>query len=539
MAETEKILRFPGRIEFPKITIGQSILENLQKRAHQVFQVDAYTGKTMTRYELLEKSIRLAVGLQDWGLNSDDIVSISSETQLNWFVVACAAMFLGNPLAPFNPSYTEMELLHSLNIVKPRIIFVSRITYEVVHRAAQKQSWKIELIQLDDENPITDILTLGGIISQRRQWPDPLGYQATAVSEPFRKEAIILQSSGTTGLPKGVMLSHKNMLASVFMAKNFQFEDFSNASVILTVIPLHHGFGFLIMLSVIHSNATTIMMKSFDPKLFCESIQKYRVTILPIVPALLGFLAKNPIVSNYDFRSLRQIMFGSAPSSHQLIGLVEDRLKNKNLILRNGYGMTELSIVTHICNIGSKKKLSVGPVQTALELKIVDRETGKSLGPNETGELCCKGDHVMLGYKGNPQATAEVIDSNGWLHTGDLAFYDNDGDLFISGRLKELIKYKGFQVAPAEIEHLLGAHSEVVDVAVVGKPDDIAGEVPLAFVVKTTGSDVTAEELCKFVSERLSSPKHLRGGVRFIDAIPRNSNAKILRRELLLLLAKL
>ncbi|XP_015126624.1 4-coumarate--CoA ligase 1 [Diachasma alloeum] len=538
--EEERIIRGPPGPKLRNMSVGQLILEQLQTSPLRIVQIDAHTGKILTSHDLLEKSVRLAVALQEWGLNSDDVVAISSETQSNWFVAACAAMYLGNCVAPFNPAYVENEIRHVLMISRPRIIFVSRRTSGSVRRVALTLPWEIEIIQLDEENPIEDIVTVRGMISGGRQWPDPHRYQAVVVDEPSTREAVILCSSGTTGLPKGVMLSHKNILAASRCAHLLDFVPTGHGiPVVMFFLPLFHGYGLATMLTVIQANATAVMMKSFEPKLFCESVQKYRVTFIPLVPPIMGFLAKHPIVDNYDFSSVREIVCGAAPLSREVLEAVQKRMKNKEMTIRNGYGMTELSVITHISDHFTKKADTLGSAVTGIQLKVIDPETGKCLGPNKTGELCFKGDHVMMGYKGDPRATAETIDSTGWLHTGDLGYYDTDGELFVVGRLKELIKYKGFQIAPAEIENLLMSHDQVEDAAVVGRNDDVAGEIPLAFVVRRKGANVTAEELCRFVNGQLSAQKHLRGGVRFIEAIPKNPGGKILRRELLKLLPKL
>lgn len=262
------------------------------------------------------------------------------------------------------------------------------------------------------------------------------------------------------------------------------------------------------------------------------------------------FLAKNKLVDNYDLSSLRLIMSGAAPLSKELEESVRDRLRIPQLVIKQGYGMTELTV-----GVLSQKEFikpgSVGDVNSGVYAKVSD-DFGKALGPNEVGELCFKGSTMMLGYIGDESATKAMIDDDGWLHTGDVGYYDNDLQFFIVDRIKELIKWRGFQVPPAgklnynfhatimapsslslisEIEAILLTHPKIKDCGVVGKPDEFAGELPMAFVVKDD-PNLTENEIVEYVSEKTSPAKRLHGGVVFINEIPKNPSGKILRREL-------
>ena len=249
-----------------------------------------------------------------------------------------------------------------------------------------------------------------------------------------------------------------------------------------------------------------------------------------IPPPIIVFLAKSPLFYNYDLSSLRFIICGAAPLTKELEDQVRERFSNKLLILQ-GYGQTEATFGVLYCEIPTAKSGSVGEVVKGTYAKVID-DNGNSLCPNKVGELCFKGPLVMRGYRNNPDATAITIDKNGWLHSGDLGYYDEDFQFYIVDRLKELIKYKGYQVPPAELEGLLLSHLKIRDAGVIGILDDKAGELPFAFVVKEEGSNLTEQEVKDFVAKNVSNPKWLRGGVKFTDEIPKNPSGKILRREM-------
>jgi 4-coumarate--CoA ligase len=265
-----------------------------------------------------------------------------------------------------------------------------------------------------------------------------------------------------------------------------------------------------------------------------ELVQKYKVTIGPFVPPIVLSIAKSPVVDNYDLSSVRTVMSGAAPLGKELEDAV--RAKFPNAKLGQGYGMTEAGPVLAMCLAFAKEPFEIksgacGTVVRNAEMKIIDPETGVSLHRNEPGEICIRGDQIRKGYLNDTEATERPIDKEGWLHTGDIGYIDDDDELFIVDRLKELIKYKGFQVAPAELEALLLNHPYLSDAAVVPMKDEEAGEVPVAFVVKSNGYSITEDEIKQFVSKQVIFYKRIKR-VFFIDAIPKSPSGKILRKDL-------
>lgn len=264
-------------------------------------------------------------------------------------------------------------------------------------------------------------------------------------------------------------------------------------------------------------------------RIFVNS-QKYKIEILSVPPPIIVFLAKSPIVDKYDLSCLKVIFCAAAPLSKETELQFKERFND--IVVLQAYGQSEATLAVLYGQAGTAKPGSVGEIIKGMSAKVVDEETGKSLGPNKVGELCLKGPLLMKGYIHNKKATDETIDSNGWLHTGDLAYYDDEKQFYIVDRIKELIKFKGFQVAPAELEGLLLSNPKIKDAGVIGIPDEIAGELPFAFVVRQPGNELTEQEVKDFVAKNVSNTKWLRGGVRFVDEIPKNDIGKILRREL-------
>src|SRR6202048_2393607 len=367
------------------------------------------------------------------------------------------------------------------------------------------------------------------------------GTQAPQVSfAPSSHLAALPYSSGTTGNPKGVMLTHRNLVANVAQIR--PLHGMVADDVILAVLPFFHIYGMTVLLNAaLHARARLVIMPSSDLAKFLGNIQDHRCTIAFIAPPVAVALAKHPLIDEYDLSSLNTVMSGAAPLDADLGHAVAKRLGCRVV---QGYGMSELSPVSHITpfdggvrNMGTVAPLSsVGWTVSNAASKLIHPDTGDEIdlpaeGHSETGELWFKGPNVMAGYLGNDKATAATIDDDGWLHTGDLAQIDACGCVYIVDRLKELIKYKGYQVPPAELEALLLSHPSIADAAVIGVKDDEGEEVPKAFVVKQSGAELTQDEVIAFVAGQVAPYKKVRQ-VEFIEAIPKSASGKILRKDL-------
>jgi acyl-CoA synthetase (AMP-forming)/AMP-acid ligase II len=344
--------------------------------------------------------------------------------------------------------------------------------------------------------------------------------------DPRRDLVALPYSSGTTGLPKGVMLTHSNLVSNLLQTSSIM--SAGDDDTILGVLPFFHIYGMVVIMNLgLHVGATIVTMPRFDLEQFLETLHKYRITFANVVPPIVLALAKHPLVEKYDLGSLRTVFSGAAPLGAAVAGLASQRLGCEVI---QGYGLTETSPVTHATRAGHTAKVAgIGPPIPNTESKITDLATGAELGANQEGEICIRGPQVMSGYLNRPEATAAMLDADGWLHTGDVGYADEEGCFFVVDRVKELIKFKGLQIAPAELEAVLLAHPAVADVAVIPVADEEAGEVPKAFVVLK--AEATAEQIMAFVAERVAPYKKLRA-LEITDAIPKSPSGKILRRVL-------
>jgi len=431
---------------------------------------------------------------------------------------------LGAILTTCNPIYTKEEINHQINATQPKFV----VTVEAVRDGVECVTRQYQFVE--------DVIIIGKSQSGCTNFDDLLQCNGTRVERPNfdskEQVCLILFSSGTTGLPKGVLLTHYNMVSELSVVIAVEESGMRPGNeVFLNFIPYYHGNGmFLYLLYSLTMGATNIVHPNFDFKRVLGAIQQHKVTFLHLVPPVALRLLMDPIVESFDLSSLHTASCGAAPlGAKQAKDLVE---KLKIRTLRQGYGMTELSVIATINPTSNWKHGSVGVVLSNMIAKVVDVETGKVLVHNQSGELCFKGPQVMKGYLNNPKATEETIDKEGWLHTGDIGYFDEDGHVYVIDRLKELIKYNGLQVPPAELESHLLKHPGIADAAVVGVPDLRAGEVPRAYIVIKPGQNISPQDVHEYLKDKVAPYKRLRGGVMFRDSIPKSASGKILRREL-------
>lgn len=503
-------------VTIPEVSLTDFIFSSTQQIKDKPALIDGPTGRTLT-YGQLEGAVRrVAASLAQRGFKKGDVLGIFSVNCPEYGVLFHAVAMLGGINTTLNPLYTAEEATAQLKNAGAKILVTAPPFIDKAREAAEAANIEELFVfgAAEGAMPFASLLESDG--NPPRVEINP---REDLVALPY--------SSGTTGLPKGVMLTHYNLVANMRQMDGLDY--FHQDDTLLCVLPLFHIYGLVVVLNMgLHLGATVVTMPRFDLEQFLGTIQKYRVTLSHIVPPIVLKLAKDPVVDNYDFSTLKTIFSGAAPLGAELSRECIERI---GCTIRQGYGMTETSPVTHSSPADSSKmKLgSIGPPAPNTECKLVDPATGAELGTNEEGEVCVRGPQVMRGYLNNPEATARTIDADGWLHTGDIGYADDDGHFYIVDRVKELIKYKGFQIAPAELEAVLVTHPAVADAAVIPLPDDEAGEVPKAFVVLR--SDTSPELIKDFVADRVAPYKKIRE-VEFIDQIPKSLSGKILRRVL-------
>ncbi|XP_017015886.1 luciferin 4-monooxygenase [Drosophila takahashii] len=508
-------------------SLGQYVLDKYKGFGDQTVLVDAVNGVEYTASYMHKSIVRLAYILQKLGVKQNDVVGLSSENSVNFAVAMFAGFAVGATVAPLNVTYSDREVDHAINLSKPKIIFASKITIDRVAKAASKNKFVKGIIAFGGNSKyFKNIYDFKELMDN-----DKFKTQPDFTSPAANKDedvSLIVCSSGTTGLPKGVQLTQMNLLATLDSQIQPTIIPMEEVTL-LTVIPWFHAFGCLTLITTACRGARLVYLPKFEENLFLGAIEKYRVMMAFMVPPLMVFLAKHPIVDKYDLSSLMVLLCGAAPLSRE----TEDQIKERIGVpfIRQGYGLSESTLSVLVQNDEFCKPGSVGVLKVGIYAKVIDPDTGKLLGANERGELCFKGDGIMKGYIGDSKSTQTAI-KDGWLHTGDIGYYDDQFEFFIVDRIKELIKYKGFQVPPAEIESLLLTNDKIKDAAVIGKPDEEAGELPMAFVVKQANVQLTESDVIQFVNDNASPAKRLRGGVIFVDEIPKNPSGKILRRIL-------
>ena len=502
--------------EIPDVDIATFVLEHAGERGDKPALIDGPSGRTITYGELDSATAKLADALSERGIGKGDSVSIYMPNLPEYAIAFHGVIRAGATVTTANPLYTPSELGHQLHDAEPKLLITIPMFLDNAKKAAEDSSVEeIVVVGGDgDDDSVTDFAELVGSGGE----PPEVDY------DPSDDLAVLPYSSGTTGLPKGVMLTHRNLVANILQT-NDRIEAEAD-DVIIGVLPFFHIYGMTVIMNMgLRAGATIVTLPRFDLAQFLELIPEHDVTIAYVVPPIAVGLAKHPSVADADLSSLRFVMSGAAPLGAELTAKVEERI---GVPVIQGYGMTELSPVSHCPGVHDAKPGSIGPPLAGTETRIVDPESGEEV---DRGELQIKGPQVMKGYLNNEKETDETIVDGGWLRTGDVAEVDSDGHATIVDRLKELIKYKGFQVPPAELEAVLIDHPEVDDCAVIGVPDEDAGEIPKGFVVLSDGAEASDEEILAFVAEKVSPQKKLRQLER-IEEIPKSASGKILRREL-------
>lgn len=486
-------------------TITERIFEDLSSRLDDTILVDGSTGMAMTGQAFMDAVQRLAGGLTAAGFGAGHKVALMAPNCPDYCVIFHAVAWAGGTITTLNPSYTAAEVEHQLVDSGAELL----ITVPDFLETAQAGAGSVPVIATG--TPEYEALMGPALEAQA-----PVDLDTHTVVLPY--------SSGTTGLPKGVRLSHRNLVVNV--DQTIIVSEFEKGEVAAVFLPFFHIYGMNVVMNVHLALGTMVTMPRFDLQQFLQINQDYKCRRMWVVPPVAIALAKHPMVDEFDLSCLEQVLSAAAPCSAELSDAISKRLK---AVTVQGYGMTEMSPASHLIPGSAPRAGASGLTVPNTLCRIVDVETGADLPAGEAGELWVKGPQVMQGYLNNPKATAETIVEDGWLRTGDIAMFDEDGYMFVVDRLKELIKFKGFQVAPAELEATLIAMDGITDAAVIGLADDAAGEIPVAFI---TGEDAPTDDVIHaYFKANLATYKQLHQ-VHRIDAIPKSASGKILRRVL-------
>ncbi|KAI5295704.1 hypothetical protein KEM52_000497 [Ascosphaera acerosa] len=513
-----------------------------------IFQ-DAKTARSYTRQQVIAASIEFGKGLKAlWSWNKGDVLAIMSPNDIDVPVTIWGTFWAGGVVSTANPAYTAAELAYQLRMAQAKAIATQLPMLPVALEAAKEVGIPRDRVILigDQRDPTAEFKHFSSI----KNISGASRYRRT-VCKP-EDIAFIVFSSGTTGLPKGVMLSHRNLVSNVVQNSaregplSWKGGPDGQGDKILAVLPFFHIYGLNVLVHMpMCLGLTALVMPKFDLEDFCAYVQQYKATYSYVAPPIVLALARHPVVSKYDMTSLRMLNSGAAPLKPELAHALTSRIPTVGI--KQGYGLSETSPTVSVGtweeweqHVGSAGLL-VNNVEVKI-LSVADEHEGSEAGaempfpgsPETAGEVYVRGPNIFVGYLNNPTATAECLDKDGWFRTGDIGYVDAGYRLYITDRLKELIKYKGYQVPPAELEDVLLSSPDVLDAAVVGVPVE-DGEVPRGYVVpadpkKTSPTDARA--IMDWVASRVVHYKRLRGGVRFVDSVPKSVSGKILRRVL-------
>ncbi|KAK6922417.1 AMP-dependent synthetase/ligase, partial [Dillenia turbinata] len=499
------------------LTLPDFVLQDVELYSGKVAFVDAMTRKEYNYGQVNRDIKRFAKALRSLGLGKGKVVVVVLPNVAEYAVVALGIMAAGGVFSGANPSAHPSEIKKQLEAVDANLIMKSMDLPVIVvdeERVSGATNWD-ELLKAGDRASIDQI-------------NEPV-YQTDLCALPF--------SSGTTGLSKGVMLTHRNLVANLCSTLFSVRPEMIGQVTTLGLMPFFHIYGITgICCATMRNKGKVVVMERYELRTLLNALIEHEVNFAPIVPPIILSLVKDPIVEEFDLQKLKlqAIMTAAAPLAPELLSAFENKFPG--IQVQEAYGLTEHSCITlthgnpnYTHSIA--KRNSVGFILPNLEIKFIDPNNGQSLPKNTQGELCVRSQCVMQGYYKNEEETSRIIDEKGWLHTGDIGYIDGDGDVFIVDRIKELIKYKGFQVPPAELEAILLGHPSVEDAAVVPLPDEGAGEIPAACVVMSKTAKESEEDIINYVASNVASYKRVRV-LQFVSTIPKSPSGKIMRRLL-------
>lgn len=474
--------------------------------------VDGVTGRSLSFGELRAQVRRTAAGLSTF-ICKGDVVALWAPNLPEYPVVFHAVVSLGAILTTINSGYTSHEAACQLRDSGALLLVTTAALADRAIDAVARVGATVEILTIDD---VPGLMSLASVASEAEP--------PSVDIDPAVDLAVLPYSSGTTGLAKGVMLTHRNLIANLRQVDALEVDDLP---ALVGVLPFFHIYGMTVIMNLgLLRRATVVTLPRFELDAFLTVLQDWPIPLVHIVPPIAVALAKHPAVDGYDLGGVRWLFSGAAPLGAELTAAIRARL---GISTRQGYGLTETSPAAYYTPAGTERDGRAGLLVPNTECRIVSTETDEDIGDDRPGEVLIRGPQVMKGYWNNPEATAATLDPDGWLHTGDIGRVDDEGYLTVVDRLKELIKVKGYQVAPAELEALLLEHPQIADVAVIPVADDEAGEVPKACVVAR--GPITAADVADFVAPRVAHYKRIRH-VEFVESIPKSPSGKILRRIL-------
>ncbi|XP_062548676.1 uncharacterized protein LOC134213550 isoform X2 [Armigeres subalbatus] len=501
----------------PEANLGQIILNLLSRTPDKVIQINADTGYEMPCAEMKRRIIRVALNLRKLGYGPGDLATLVCTNTENVVPVYGGCLTLGMAVNPLAPVFNREELAHMMRLTQSKVVFCDETNRAVVEEAVRDSI---------RGNPRIYVMGKG---STSAPSVDELlvpvegeeTFEAPYLGDSTTLMAVVLCSSGTTGAPKGVCLSHAHLIEAE------TFADTLNAGPVFSFSQLFWMSGvFAAHMSLLCTRARVITSRPFNAETFITVVEKYKVEDTFTPPACIAEIQSHPRYQSVDFSCLKRWVLGGSPISKELLDSLVERFPGTEI--KPVYGSSEVGVIT-----SPMKPFipgSVGTLTRSVKVKIVD-ENGSRLGPNEKGEIRAQFKHTFLGYINNEQMTRDACDEEGFFKTGDIGYFDSDGFLFVIDRIKDIIKYKNYQISPSDLEDVILKIDGVKQVCVAGVPTkDQSSDLPTAMIVLQGGSSLTANEVVQTVNEQVSDYKKLRGGVHFIDRLPTSPAGKVMRR---------
>ncbi|KAH0561669.1 hypothetical protein KQX54_018595 [Cotesia glomerata] len=498
--------------------IGEKIYAQFKKFPDFVAQIDGASGKKDTYECMGDRSIRCALWLKELGVGRGDVVGLCSNNHMDSCIPMIASFYLGAISNPWWDSCLNEDLvMYFVKTTNPKVLFCDEDNAETIIKALKKMESSLPVVFFSEKfnMPFQDILKAPSAEEVNK-------FECTKIEA--EDPMIILYTSGTTSYPKGALHTYQSFVSMI----SYHRPD-TTPQIVLWFSGLCWMSGLLAVFRSIMAKATMIVYHNLSEEDACRLVEKYKVTRMSMGASTANRFSKTKEAWKYDVSSLKIVSYGGGIAIKEVIEALKSLFKNADIYV--AYGSTECGAATG-GKVDAPKLTSCGKVFFNTEVKVVDPETNRIMGPNEQGELCCRTLMLMTRYWNNPTATEEVIDSEGWYHTGDLGYYDEDGDFFIVERIKELIKYRLHHVPPAAIENVIQELPGIAEVAVVAKPSFEDLELPMAFVTRVPGMQVTETEIHEAVEKNLQDRMKLRGGICFLDKMPYTISKKISKREL-------
>ncbi|KAI6222545.1 4-coumarate--CoA ligase 2 [Aphelenchoides besseyi] len=526
----------------PSHLFHRQILDNALEYGNEIAMTDAETGESITYTEVRRRVFGLAKHLKEkHQVDKGDIVLCFMPNSVHYPIVFLAAALLGATQTGVNPEFTSNELSDYIKKTKCKCIFTTSEMLQTVLYAIK--DCKLMSLFVADKLAGQEGIDFEKLLEELSQDADDL-----EADKDLTEDDVLLTplSSGTTGSPKCVMLTHRNFNVQTEILKEAIFDKITQSGggrrCTIAVLPFYHASGFWALCYCLLTGHRTVVMQRFQAPLLLSCIEDYKVDTLNLVPSIITFLLKSErLIGTFDLSSVKIVLCGSAPiAKEQVQSFLEKYNHVTNFVHVAGYGLTEIVALSHLSPLDlpisdTKHVHSCGKLLPRFECKVVCIDTKEEIkGPGERGELWLRSECVMKGYLNEPETTSDCIDSNGWFHTGDIVYFDEDGFFYVVDRIKNVIKVNGLQVSSVELENLLLTHDNVLEAAVIGVPMESFGEVPCAYVVlrKCENEQETVNQLRSFVNAIVAPHKQLRGGIRIVSHLPRSSAGKVLKEEL-------